>query len=234
MGFLDHSTNNIIIDAVLTDLGRQFLSRNDGSFSIVKFALADDEVDYSIIEKLGRTVGKEKIEKNTPIFEAITSQNLALKNRMVSISNPTLTKLPSLALTGPDSNSQVSLTRSTVATTTTSNQESIIIKQSQSGGASIPADLSDSAFIITCNNLFLTISGKVPESVDADNIATYLIVKDPATLPGVKSQGSFVIQAKNVSTDVFNAYGDDSEVRMPVTISGVASGASITFTTVIT
>ena len=72
MGFLDHSTNNIIIDAVLTDTGRRYLARNDGSFSIVKFALGDDEVDYSTISKYGRTVGKERIEKNTPVFEAQT------------------------------------------------------------------------------------------------------------------------------------------------------------------
>ena len=65
MGYLDHSTNNIIVDAVLTDIGREFLARNDGSFSIVKFALGDDEVDYTMIEKFGRTVGKEKIEKTT-------------------------------------------------------------------------------------------------------------------------------------------------------------------------
>ena len=70
MGYLDHSTNNIIVDAVLTDIGREFLARNDGSFSIVKFALGDDEVDYTMIQKFGRTVGKEKIEKNTPVFEA--------------------------------------------------------------------------------------------------------------------------------------------------------------------
>ena len=89
MGFLDHSTNNIIVDAVLTDTGRAFLARNDGSFSIVKFALGDDEVDYTIIEKFGRTVGKEKIEKNTPIFEAQTSGNLALKHKLVSVSNGT-------------------------------------------------------------------------------------------------------------------------------------------------
>ena len=29
MGFLDHSTNNIIVDAVLTDKGRASLARND-------------------------------------------------------------------------------------------------------------------------------------------------------------------------------------------------------------
>ena len=51
MGFLDHSTNNIIVDAVLTDLGRKRLSQNDGSFSIVKFALGDDEIDYSKLTK---------------------------------------------------------------------------------------------------------------------------------------------------------------------------------------
>ena len=53
MGFLDHSTNNIIVDAVLTDVGRQALARNDGSFSIFQFALGDDEVDYNIVKQFG-------------------------------------------------------------------------------------------------------------------------------------------------------------------------------------
>ena len=88
MGFLDHSTNNIIIDAVLTDKGRQLLARNDGSFSITRFSFGDDEVDYSIIQKFGRTVGKEKIEKNTPVFEAQTNSDLGLKFRMMSVANP--------------------------------------------------------------------------------------------------------------------------------------------------
>ena len=87
MGFLEHDTNNIILDAVLTDLGRQFLARNDGSFSIVKFALSDDEVDYTLIKKYGRTVGKEKIEKNTPVFEALTNANQAQKFRLTMPKN---------------------------------------------------------------------------------------------------------------------------------------------------
>ena len=64
MGFLDHSTNNIIVDAVLTDTGRRTLAKNDGSFVISKFAFGDDEVDYAIIKKFGVTVGKEKISSN--------------------------------------------------------------------------------------------------------------------------------------------------------------------------
>ena len=98
MGFLDNSTNNIIVDAVLTDYGRELLSRNDGSFSIVKFAFGDDEVDYSTIQKFGRTVGKEKIEKNTPVFEAQTVASLALRYPIVSYSDPNLIALPTLAL----------------------------------------------------------------------------------------------------------------------------------------
>ena len=78
MGFLNHSTNNIVIDAVLTNKGREAIASTDG-LSITKFALTDDEVDYTIIKKYGRIVGKEKIEKNTPIFEASTSADLGLK-----------------------------------------------------------------------------------------------------------------------------------------------------------
>ena len=89
MGFLNHATNNIIIDAVLTDKGREFLSRNDGSFKISKFRLSDDEVDYSIVEQYGVPLGKEKIEKNTPIFEALTSENLALKYPLITLDNNT-------------------------------------------------------------------------------------------------------------------------------------------------
>jgi hypothetical protein len=70
---------------VLTDYGRKQLSlaaQNGSSFLISKFALGDDEVDYRLIKRYGRAVGKEKIEKNTPILEALTNQNLALKYRI--------------------------------------------------------------------------------------------------------------------------------------------------------
>ncbi|HAI19160.1 MAG TPA: hypothetical protein DCM10_14685, partial [Xanthomarina gelatinilytica] len=46
MSFLDNS-GDIILDAVLTDAGRERLARGDGSFKIVKFAFGDDEIDYA-------------------------------------------------------------------------------------------------------------------------------------------------------------------------------------------
>ena len=90
MGFLDHSTNNIIVDAVLTDYGRSKLANQGANAAalVSNYAFADDEVDYSMITKYGVQVGKEKIEKNTPIFEASTNANFGVKYILTSSENP--------------------------------------------------------------------------------------------------------------------------------------------------
>lgn len=98
MGFLDHSTNNIIVDAVLTDLGREKLAQgNKVSEFIVWYGFADDEIDYTLTKKYGTIVGKEKIEKNTPIFEASTNSNTAVRYLLSTSSNP-LVAQPTLEL----------------------------------------------------------------------------------------------------------------------------------------
>jgi len=53
MAFLDNS-GDIILDAVLTDTGRYRLAKGDGSFRIDKFALGDDEIDYSLYDKYNK------------------------------------------------------------------------------------------------------------------------------------------------------------------------------------
>ena len=47
MGFLDNST--VTVDAILTKKGRQILSQG-GNFNITKFALSDEEVDYTLYD----------------------------------------------------------------------------------------------------------------------------------------------------------------------------------------
>ena len=47
MGFLDNST--VTVDAILTRRGRQILSQG-GNFAISKFALSDEEVDYTLYD----------------------------------------------------------------------------------------------------------------------------------------------------------------------------------------
>ena len=46
MAILNPTT--VTVDAILTTKGRQLLARNDGSFQITQFALADDEIDYTM------------------------------------------------------------------------------------------------------------------------------------------------------------------------------------------
>lgn len=83
MGFLDHTTNNIIVDAVLTDKGREKLASASG-LNIRQYAFADTEVDYTLLKKYGEIVGKEKIEKNTPIYEANTAGSRAQTHTLLT------------------------------------------------------------------------------------------------------------------------------------------------------
>ena len=79
MAFLDNS-GDIILDAVLTDTGRYRLAQGNGSFKIAKFALGDDEIDYSIIRKFGRVIGKEKIEYISEEEFNVKKQNIEDRN----------------------------------------------------------------------------------------------------------------------------------------------------------
>lgn len=225
MGFLNQSTNNIIVDAVLTDIGRQFLAKNDGSFNIVKFALGDAEVDYTIIPQYGRLVGKEKIEKNTPIFEAFTNSSIALKYRLVSISNPSLTILPSISLNfvgGTTSSNLVSIAR-----TSQNPTQTITLNQAIQTGNTISSELIDNAFEVVVNDLFLSLQGSVPDSIDASNNATYLVDRSAAIASDGGASATFTLRLKTFSQTLFDTYKSSGleVIRTYVKITGVNSGA---------
>ena len=180
MGFLDHSTNNIIIDAVLTDVGREFLSTNNGDFNIEYFSLGDDEVDYTLIEKFGRNVGKEKISKNTPIFEAQTLASLALKHRLLTLADPTVLTLPTMSLDGSGG-----LTGDTIAfVKTTEELRSVQCTQTITGQAKIPDGMADQTFTVLVPDRFLTIPEKQWLQVEPNTrIATYSIERQGQLTP---------------------------------------------------
>lgn len=168
MGFLDQSTNNIILDAVLTDTGRRLLA-SQGRFVITKFALADDEVDYGIIEQYGRTVGKEKIEKNTPVFEALTNPSLALRNSLVSVStvSNSVTYLPQFSISPAGA---ISLNFSS------KSAQAVNVTLSIEDGFSCPPELIDDDFFVYLDNRFLraySSNVSVPTSISSTNIASY-------------------------------------------------------------
>lgn len=93
MGYL----NNVVVtvDAILTKKGRELLARNDGSFRITQFALADDEVDYTLYNPShpsGSAFYGEAIE-NMPLLEAFPDENQIMKYKLVTLPRGT-SKLP--------------------------------------------------------------------------------------------------------------------------------------------
>ena len=86
MAFLDNS-GDIILDAVLTDAGRARMARGDGSFKIVKYAFADDEIDYSKYNSShARGSAYYDIDILTsPVFEAFTNNTSLMKSKLLSI-----------------------------------------------------------------------------------------------------------------------------------------------------
>lgn len=99
MGFLDNS-GDIILDVVLTDHGRMLLAKGDGSFQITKFALSDEEIDYSLYDKThpsGSAYYDLEILQ-TPILEAFTNNSSTMKTRLQTYTNLELLFLPVLRL----------------------------------------------------------------------------------------------------------------------------------------
>jgi len=107
MAFLDNS-GDIVLDAVLTDTGRMRLARGDGSFKITKFALGDDEINYSVYDK-AHASGSAYYDLEvlqTPVLEAFTNNASSMKSHLISISRNDLLYMPILKLNTLVSNTQ--------------------------------------------------------------------------------------------------------------------------------
>jgi len=223
MGFLQNTTNNIIIDAVLTDFGRQALSKNDGSFSIIKFGLGDEEVDYTILTQYGAQVGKEKIIKNTPIFEATTSATYGVKSHLISSAAVTtnIGFLKNVTTDGPISLDLVS-TKSKLLT----------IEQQTSSGNVIPSDLTNQIYIVKLDNKFLGVRGRTPRFISNKQQAHYFINRDDILSSTNGSTLSLDLEVKsNITSATFTTYGTtetSSLIRTFATITGKESGQSVT------
>ena len=83
MAFLDNS-GDIILDAVLTDLGRKRMA--EGNFRITQFSLGDDEIDYRLYNK-DHPSGSAYFDLEilqTPVFEAFTRTNANINYGLLS------------------------------------------------------------------------------------------------------------------------------------------------------
>jgi hypothetical protein len=228
MGFLDHTTNNIILDAVLTDEGRRRLSRSDGSFAITNFAMADDEVDYTIIRKFGRTVGKEKIEKNTPVLEANTNASEALRYRAISARPRNLLYLPTFTISP-------SITSVTLNIINARTKKLAFTIEANNGASAMDPTVVMQMAEIKMDYRFLAIQGARPATVNRDNIATYVCPRDAGANTSTNATTvtkTFQIAPTITSAD-WNLYGtpaDKSVIESVVQIRDMTGGA---FSTVV-
>ena len=211
MGWLDHSTNNIILDAVLTDYGRQRLSSANSSFNVTHYSLGDDEVDYRMIKKYGRTVGKEKIEKNTPIFEALTNPSIALKYKLIGRENDG-TSMSSIYLPVLKSSSNVTLDNTNVKSAVVT----VSLYYNQATGEKVPAELIQTSYQIKVSDRFFTVDSPVGGSLtqpdiarnlvnagDPNRIATYIFTTSTSTQTTI----TFTVKAKNIDNTTLSVYG---------------------------
>ena len=97
MGYLNNTI--VTVDAILTTTGRQLLAQNDGTFRITQFALADDEIDYTLYNPTnpsGSAYYGQAIE-NMPLLEAFPQTTQTMKYKLVTLPRGTA-KLPILDL----------------------------------------------------------------------------------------------------------------------------------------
>jgi hypothetical protein len=95
MAFLDNA-GDIILDAVLTDAGRQRLAR--GNFKIVKFAFGDEEINYELFNSThpSGSAFYDLEVMQTPILEAFTNNASLMKSKLVSINRNNILYMPIL------------------------------------------------------------------------------------------------------------------------------------------
>jgi len=90
MGYLNN--NQITVDAILTRRGRELLARGRNEFQITHFALADDEIDYSLWNTdhpLGTAYYGITLE-NMPLTEAVVDETQMMKYKLVTLPKRTV------------------------------------------------------------------------------------------------------------------------------------------------
>lgn len=96
MGYLNNNT--VTVEAILTKKGRELLAKGQG-FNITQFAVADDEIDYSLwapTHPLG-TAFYGAIIESMPLVEAVPDETQTMRYKLVTLPRGTK-EIPIIAL----------------------------------------------------------------------------------------------------------------------------------------
>ena len=96
MSYIDNQT--VTVDAILTRKGRELLAQN-GNLNITSFALADDEIDYTLYQPNhpNGSAFYDLAIRNTPVFEPVSDETQTMKYKLVSL-NQGVTSIPVISI----------------------------------------------------------------------------------------------------------------------------------------
>ena len=201
MGYLDNSS--VTIDAILTTKGRELLAQGGRDFVITKFALGDDEIDYTLWNSnhpLGSAYYGIIIE-NMPVLEATPDETQALRSKLLTLPKGTqkLPVLGNITITAGDLKSRTDV--NTIAPTT-----------------SIGGTIFSETYTVTVNDsTVLTLSVTAPAGAAITGLADSLNIADAHSISGIGT--SFTIKATGTDTVIRKA---------TVQILGNSSGVTTT------
>ncbi len=206
----------VTVDAILTTKGRQLLAKNDGSFRITQFALADDEIDYTMYNPShpsGSAYYGEAIT-NMPLLEAFPKETQVMKYKLVTLPRGTA-KMPILDL----------------------GYSAIVIKQ----GASLA--ITPQTLNYFGGNTFET-SGYTATISDVRTMSTFegVGINSPAatalnstTTLGTSVSKTVVGTTINIrATTVNTLFGSNTQLQATLTVEGRDSGARLTIPITVT
>lgn len=221
----------MVVDSVLTDIGREKIARNDGSFNVVGYTFADDEVDY---KRFNPNTGSAFVDTeilNFPVFEANVNEQLNFNYPLMIVTNPNLKYLPSLTA----DNSSVSIGEEQGLV----NGVTVRFYQNTTKNArQVPAEIQDSAFTIEMDNDLLNIQDESPVDISSYGTAVYLLPRDQQLIQS--SQGSqviFKIRPQSLNNTTWDVFGTGTVGSRTLTTKlkcrGLNSGLSVTVTVTI-
>jgi hypothetical protein len=213
MGFLDNSV--VTVDAILTSKGRQLLAT--GNFKISQFALADDEIDYTLYNPThpsGSLYYGEAIE-NMPLLEAFPQETQVMKYKLVTLPRGTA-KLPIIG--GINSSYNLQQGASIAITPQTLNYL---------GGNTF--ETSGYTATISDVRLFSTFEGVGINTTQAQALNTVT-----TTLGTSVSKTVAGTTINLVATTINTLFGSNTQLSATLTIEGRDSGARITVPFIVT
>ena len=211
MGYLNNS--KITVDAILTKKGREALARNDGSFRITQFALADDEIDYTQYNPShpsGSSFYGEALD-NMPLLEAFPDESQIMKYKLVTLPRGTA-KLPVLDL----GYTAITLKQGAQLSITPQTLNYLDAAQSfETSGYS--ATISDIRLLSTFNGVGINTNASIQANQQANTTVGTSVSK---TVIGTQIN----LRATTVNT----LFGSNSSIKTTITVVGLDSGARIT------